>query len=396
MAAGIGWSMPARFALLALLLASSLSAGDWRTYAGGFSSRWKTTGPHGHDQEPCAYPQMTNPAPGIFMFLGTDCNPVDFGRANLDNSIGFRLGRERDFISFGPLRFVGGGEGSISHTEYNETQSDFAFINAALVGGADLDLWGSRGGFRYGAGPFTTTDSRVGLQTWREVSLSVPIRAGAALRISQRRSSSRRAARDGTRNVEILHENIPATETSLLFVASPGARSSSHWDFAATSGTTNPGFGPAQSLALHTTAYHRLSAFRDVRTPSTQLELSWISTAHESSLFSAYRGYPGNQRGKTINGFGLGAHRSVDASRRVSLRYGGGIEVADWRDPYPLLVSGNGRVVRGGVETAVTGSAALRYRLGRGLSIEANAQQLYWRAIHLGETRWGVGLALTR
>ena len=389
--------MLARITLLALLLASSLSAGDWRTYAGGFSSRWKTTGPHGHDQEPCADPQMTNPAPGIFMLLGTDCNPVDFARANLDNSIGFRFGRERDFLSLGPLHFVGGGEGSISHTEYNGSQLDFTFVNATVLAGADLEGWGFRAGFRYGGGAFATTDSRGGLQTWREASVSVPIRAGAALRVAQRISSSKRIMRGtGSRHADVLRENVPARETSLLIVATPGARSSSLWDFAATSGTTVPGFGPAQSLALHTTAYQRLSAFRDIASKSTQIEFSWTSTAQESKLFSEYRGYPGNQRGKTINGFGLGAHRSVDASRRLSLRYGGGIEVADWRDPYPLLVSGNGRVVRGGVETAVTGSAALRYRLGRGLSIEANAQQLYWRDIHLGETRLGVGLALTR
>ena len=92
-----------RFALLAVMITASAHAADWRTYAGGFTTSWQTQGHHGHDQQPCGNP--------------VTCNPIDFTRANLDNSIGFRFGRERDLFEFGPMSIVGGTDASISHTE---------------------------------------------------------------------------------------------------------------------------------------------------------------------------------------------------------------------------------------------------------------------------------------
>lgn len=87
---------------------------------------------------------------------------------------------------------------------------------------------------------------------------------------------------------------------------------------------------------------------------------------------------------------------SVAATGNLSAHYGAGIEVADWRDPYPLLVSRNQQPLRGGIEGALTASGALRYRLRRGLSLEATVQQLYWRDLQLGESRWGAGIVLSR
>lgn len=308
----------------------------------------------------------------------SDCDDVDFERANLDDSIGFRAGGERDVFAFGPLRIVGGGDGTISQTEYNGSQRDFALMSAMATGGADVEFHGFRAGFRAGAGPYVTTDGRAGASWQREASIEIPLRAGAALRIAQRRSS--------------LH----VTETALMVMATAEPpRTPSPWEFSVAAGTTTPGRGPGGSLDLHETGWQRLTALRDWRS-STQLALTYTSTAHESSLFSDYRGYGGNQRGKTINGFGVGVVRSFEATARLSARFGAGLEAADWKDDYPLLVTRNQRSVRGGIEGAITASGALRFRVHPGLAIEALAQQLYWNGLHLGETRWGLGIALTR
>jgi len=377
-----------RSLLLVFLVATSASASEWQTYAGGFSSRWHTTGHHGHDQPSCGSPVSTTVAPGVILTQGVDCNTVDFERANLDDSIGFRAGAERDLLAKGPLRITAGGDVGISHTEYNLSQTDFALLNAMLVTGADFQMRGIRAGVRVGGGAFTTTDHQGGIAWEDELSLSVPVRAGAALRLSRRRSTYTRQGRD---------ESVPATETALMLVATSEAPNGrSPWEFSVAAGTTTPGRGPGDSLALHKTAWQRLTVLHDLKSPSTQFALTWTSTAQESGLLSDFRGYGGNERGKTINGLGFGLVRSVAATENLSARFSGGIEVADWGDPYPLLVSHNLQTLHAGVEGALTAAGALRYGLRPGLSAEAGVQQVYWNRLHLGETRWGIGIALTR
>lgn len=163
---------------------------EWRTFAGGFSSRWKTVGLHGHDQPYCSE-VIERHFPGVVLVTHIPCDRVDFSRGNLDNSIGYRAGRERDFLSVGPLHLVGGGEAAISYTEYNLTQADFALINAAIVAGADVKVRGVRLGGRYGAGPFLTTDGQeLGVTGYTEFALTLPLRPGAALRLSHRHTET--------------------------------------------------------------------------------------------------------------------------------------------------------------------------------------------------------------
>src|SRR5438034_4660018 len=79
-----------------------------RTYAGIFNSRWRTVGFHGHDQPACSPFRRIHFPGGSFGDFFDPCDHADFARGNLDNSIGFRLGRERDFLTVGPLSLVGG------------------------------------------------------------------------------------------------------------------------------------------------------------------------------------------------------------------------------------------------------------------------------------------------
>jgi hypothetical protein len=394
--------MPVRLtATLLLAVFSSLPAlaqSHWRTYIGTFSSRWKTRGLHGHDQPLCAPARMISFEDGrVFLIDSPDCGPSDFARANLDNSIGFRLGRERDFAAWGPLRLGAGVEGGISHTEYNISQVDFTLVSAALTGGADLSFSHFGAGARVGLGVFTSTAASIGgMHSFRELHVTLPLRPGASVRFSRRTSREDRPRADA--NVLALYPGLKprteATETSLMFVATPDSKGSTEWDFAATSGTSTPGIG-GKDLGLHSAAFQRLTVFRDLGGGGkTQLAMSWTSSAHESNYFTTYNGYPGNQRGKTINGFAVAATRTLTLPWHLSLQAGGGIEVADWRDPHHLLVDRD-ETVAGGVELAFAARASLRSELSPGVAIDATFEQLRWRSIGLGEARWSFGIVLT-
>jgi len=88
---------------VSLTLSSTPILAQSRTYAGIFNSRWRTVGLHGHDQPICApssdlLPERRDPAAGAAV------QQRRFRPGNLDNSIGFRAGTERDFRSFGRCR----------------------------------------------------------------------------------------------------------------------------------------------------------------------------------------------------------------------------------------------------------------------------------------------------
>ena len=382
-------------ALLVMFIAAASLAADspWRPYSGGFSSRWHTVGPHGHDQPWCREPETIKFPDGSMVIHSFGCDGVDFERANLDNSIGFRAGRERDFLSLRPLKLVGGYEGAASFTEYNLSQTDFALLTGSLTAGADLKLFGARVGVRWGGGPFATTDGRIGVQYFRGYELSLPLRAGASLRISRRNVTMAEAYRDEQSGR--LGDRLRANETSVMF-AGEGPGGDSKWEFATTTGMTNPGLGPTQSLGLRSAPYHRLSIHREIGSRGTQAVATWTSSGHESTNRGIFRGFDGNYRSKTVNSFGLGAQRSRPLFGTLSVRYGGGLEIADWRDDYDLLKRSNGVEVKGGIETALGFHGAVRWNLGRGTALDFSGEQVYWTGIRLSEGRWGIGLVLTR
>ncbi len=387
-----------------LLVVTSAQAGEWRTYSGGFSTRWKTVGEHGHDQPVCADARWI-PLPQGMLIQGPNCDAADFARGNLDNNIGFRAGGERDFLALGALRLVGGAEGSINYTEYNLTQNDFALVSGAVLAGADLAIAGLRLGGRYGGGPFLTSDGQArGITAFREVSLTLPLRGGAAVRISSRHTKARSVqtavglyGAGPLEDVPVQHYpgSPSSVETSVLLVTSPSLTGKSQWEFATATGTTRPGLGLGGSRSLRKAAFTRMSVFRDLPWRELQLEIGWLTSAEESLRPTEFRGYYGNFRSKTIDGFGAGVSRSIKASERVTVRYGGGLEVADWRDEHELLTR-DGKELRGGIETAATATVALRYQLAPHVAFESSLQKVYWPEIDLSEARVAFGIVLTR
>ena len=361
--------MAARALLLTIVTAivCTSAAAQGRTYAGGFSTRWDTVGWHGHDQPLC--PEAAMSGPGA-------CDEQDYRNANLDNSIGFRFGHERDAFRRGPLHFILGIEAGFTDSEYNLSQNHVTFVSANAVAGVDYAYRRARIGPRFGAGPFLSTDGHTGANGFLEGAVTVPIRRGAALRFSHRL-------------VAHLDPSIRRGESSFVLVASPEERGTSRWEFAATTGMSRP-----DSLSLRSAAWQRLTASW-FATPGIHVLASYTATAHESTVETTFMGFPANQRGKTIEGLGLGVGHLYRLNDRISLRYGGGLEVANWTDEHHLLVR-DGEDVEAATEVGVTVRAGLRLALARHVAIEGTVEQLAWRGIDMNETRIGAGLVLTR
>lgn len=342
-------------------------AADTRTYGGGFSTRWNTVGWHGHDQPLC--PEADRRGPSA-------CNDLDYRNANLDNSIGIRYGRERDSFEHGPLMFVLGIEGTFADSEYNLSQDHIAFFSTSAVAGIDYAIHSARLGARYGAGPYFTSDRRAGIQAFAELTGTLPIRPGAALRIAHRL-------------VGQANPDINRGETSILLVASPENTGTSRWEFTTMAGTSTP-----HSFSLRPAAFKKMSAIY-LLDEELQLQGSWTATAHESMLRTHFNTFPDNERGRTIESFGVAMRHVRPLRDALSVHYGAGVELADWKDPHRLLVR-DGVEVIAGLEYGAAAAAGIRLGIARHLAIEGSIEHVWWHNLDLNETRWGVGLVLTR
>ncbi|HEU4522515.1 MAG TPA: hypothetical protein VFT12_10955 [Thermoanaerobaculia bacterium] len=398
-----------------LMVVADLNAAG-RTYAGTFTSGWQTDGVHGHDQPPCA-PARRLDLPDTIFHSQPACDGVDFARGNLDNNIGFRTGKEWDLWQRGRLSLVGGGEASLSHTEYNLSQNDFVFASATAFGGADIRLGSITLGGRAGLGPFMTSDGREkGFQRTMAVHVTLPLSQGAAFRISRNSMSVFGSERDvhlygsgapdvvaqTNRHGELLPppsvrmRRAPiAFETSFLLVTSPEYRGASAWEYASLTGTTNPGGPLGSSRKLRISHFQQLTAARRLPWNGWEGRVMWTASAHESSRPTVFKGYDNNYRSKTINGFGIALSRSNRfIFEQVSLHYGAGLEGADWRDEHHLLTR-NGETVQAGVELAMTAHTAIRWHFAPNIALQSSYEKAYWRNIDLGENRVGFALVVT-
>jgi hypothetical protein len=321
---------------------------------------------------------------------------MDFGRGNLDNSIGFRFGRERDFLSLGAVRIAGGYDTTISDTEYNISQRDLIIFSGAFTGGVDLERWGGRIGVRYGIGSFATTDFHYGLHSFKEIALTLPLSSGSAIRLT-RGTAVHSHSFDKKFRLAGFGEIVDAAmakEFGLLLITRPSESSASRWNFSAMSGVSAP-----RNLNLSRAGFHRLSVVRDLGQMPLQLQFSWTSSAHESKIEGDFNGFPRNLRSKTIDSYGIGLRAHHDLSNHFSAHATAGGEIAEWTDPHGLLIGGdpqNRRVVKAGIEAAANAGLAIRWNIGRGVGLEVMAEQAWWPRIGLMERRTGVGLVVNR
>jgi hypothetical protein len=374
--------------VLPLFFSLALSAQVTRTYAGGYSTNWKTVGAHGHDV-PCSG--------------GVDaCDHSDFARGNLDNSIGFRGGLERDFASWRAVRLVGGLDATVSDTEYNFSQRDLGIFAAAATGGIDVSAWTATLGIRYGLGPYLTSDLHGGVHSFKEVAVTVPLSGSSSVRFLRRTAVNSMGLMNGVRlaGSGSEHSAAVAKEFGLLVVSRPGPATDAHWSFAATSGMSEPGKLVSGSLNLSRASFHRFTVARELGALPLEARLTWTSFAHESELEGVFNGYPKNLRSKTIDSYGVGIRFTRKIWRGLSAHATGGVEIADWTDDHGLLVRGNQpasrTVVAGGIEPGANGGIGLRYIIGRGMGVEVMGEQAFWPGIRLGERRTGIAFVIAR
>jgi hypothetical protein len=355
-----------RFLLVSLFLSSAApafaAADAWRIYTGTHTTAWRTTGGHhGHDVD-CPPAEQHD-----------RCESSDFARANLDNSIGFRLGAEKRRPGFGRFDLVYGGELSVDSTEYNISQRDLYVGSAAVTAGAVTDFFHATWGLRGGAGAAATDDGQAGGALLAEALVEVPLTQAVRFRLAHRETA-----------FLLSGESLRAGDTSflLVFTETPSA---SPWTFSAGAGISVPGLA-GEDLDLSRAPFARFTAARRL-TDRSALGLSYITAAHESTRTSVFMGYPGNERGKTINGLGVEWTLGLRATPHAFVEAGAGVEVADWSDDHELLGS-----VDGSTDVSPTLSLTLGVPIASRLALTATAEQLYWTGIGLGETRFSVGV----
>lgn len=362
-------------AALFLAFVSFSAFAQTRYYAGPFSTSWKTEGYHGHDQ-PC--------------FFTPGCDDDDFARANLDNSIGFRAGAERDYATWRGLRFVGAADVSFIDTEYNITQNNLNMLTGAVAGGVDANVWRVQLGARLGAGPFVTSDLTAGAQVYGELALTVPVVRAASVRLSVRETVMKPLV-DGELDLDNSSDpeaSLRSRDVSILFVSNARAAEDGPWTFSASSGMSSP-----RDLELSNALFTRLSVQRKI-VGNIEGVFSWTSAAHESEVEGVFMGFGGNYRSKTIEAYGLSVRVPFALSSQWSAFATAGAEAADWSDDHGLLIGEACEVVDGGFEFGVGVGGGVRRALTDDLSLDVYAEHVWWPGIGLGEVRVGAGVVI--
>jgi hypothetical protein len=340
----------------------------WRIYAGGTTTAWRTTGGHhGHDVD-CPPEQQRD-----------RCERSDLGRANLDNSIGFRIGAERRREWTSTVDLVYGAELGIDSTEYNISQRDIHIGSGVVTAGVVTDFLYATWGLRGGAGLTATDDGHAGGVVLGEASVELPITQAVRFRLAHRESAF---ALDGL--------SLRSADTSFLLVFAE-SQTVSPWKWSAGVGISSPGLLFGESLELSRAPFWRFTASRNL-TKRSAIGVSYISAAHESKRKSVFLGYPENERGKTITGLGVDWIFALTTTPRYFVELGAGVEAADWSDDHQLLQSGD-RTITGGFEIAPAFKLSVGLPLTENLALVVSTDQLYWTGIDLGESRLAVSLS---
>lgn len=348
--------------ILSLLLASTAGA-DWRIYTGGYGTAWHTTGGHhGHDVDCPPQEQRDR------------CESHDFARANLDNSIGFRLGAEQRREWLGRVDLVYGAELNVDSTEYNISQRDFYIGSAVATAGAVTDFFHVTWGVRAGAGPAASDDGHFGALLMAEGAAEVPLTRAVALRLAHRETA-----------YFLGGESLRLRDHAVLLVFAD-APATTRWRFRADVGVSSPGLLFGEDLDLSRAPFTRLTASRRMSDRST-VGLSYLAAAHESTRKTVFMGYPENERGKTINGFALDWTTEVASTPRWFAELGAGFEIADWADEHQLLPE------PGGTEIAPLAKISIGVPLTPHLAVVATSEHLYWAGTSLGESRLAIGIS---
>jgi hypothetical protein len=352
-----------RIILILSLLLTSAAGASTSIYTGGYGTAWHTTdGHHGHDVD-CPPDQQHD-----------RCESSDFARANLDNSIGFRIGAERRRSWLGHFSMVYGAELSVDSTEYNNSQRDLSIGSGVVTAGAVTDFFHVTWGLRGGAGLSASDDGHAGGAVLAEASAELPLTNAVRFRIAHRESA-----------FLLSGESLRSRDTAFLMVFTD-APSDARWSFSAGAGISSPGLFLGDDLGLSRAPFTRFTAARLIGKRQA-VGITYITAAHESTQKTVFMGYPENERGKTINGLGIEWTIALASAPRYFVELGAGAELADWSDEHQLLGA-----VTGNTEIAPALKLAVGFPIMDQLAFVLSTEQLYWTGIELGESRFAFGL----
>jgi hypothetical protein len=342
--------------VLTLFLATAAQAQEWRYFAGGTATRWTARGDHGHTED-CRT---------------RECDRSDWERGNLDSSIGYRFGADRRVLGNERNRAIAGADLAVVTTEYNLSQRDFWVIIPTVTGGYETRRENFALGVLGGFGAAFTDDGRSHTSRSAEARLDLLANDDAGLRLGFRRTYV------GTARLREI--------AVLINVSGLGEHETSPWHYEFSFGASEPGGGPGRNLSLGHAPVQKNALYRLRDGRGDAIGLTWTGSAHESRLRSEFYGVSGNIRGKTIPSIGVTWDRRVRVTDRLTVRVGGGAELADWSDDHGLLVH-RASVLEQGLDAAAVAAAAGSLRTSKGVRIVLSFDQLYWLGSGLGERR---------
>ncbi|HUP63531.1 MAG TPA: hypothetical protein VNA69_24305 [Thermoanaerobaculia bacterium] len=330
-----------------------------RVYAGGTGTRWNASFAEDGHNEDCRT---------------RTCDSEDFLTGNLDSSIGFRLGAEREWRLHPRLATIAGADLSLVSTEYNRSQRDIWLITPAAFAGVEGVFDPMNASLRAGWGPAMTDDGRTTSSWFAETALDFAGSSGSSVRVAVRRTQ---------------YSGYALREAFLGLVMDDGRPTTTPWTYSFAAGMSRPGT-VARRYRLSRAPLWR-HAIEQQHGTRHRLEYGWTSTAHESSERTMFRGVPGNRRGITIPSIGMFWARDGGAWRSSMFSYRVGAEAAQWDDEY-LLIGGGSRVVRRQFDIAVTGGARLDFGIDARASVFAAMEYAYWTGLQLDELRTIIGV----
>ncbi|HVR43599.1 MAG TPA: hypothetical protein VMS56_09145 [Thermoanaerobaculia bacterium] len=352
--------------LIVLIPGGVATAQEWRFFHGGTGTRWRAAhGIHGHTED-CRT---------------AACDDSDWERGNLDSSIGYRVGAERQWLGTDRLHAITGVDLSVVATEFNLSQRDLWVFIPSFVAGVETRYGRGALGVLTGVGSAWTDDGRTRPARSAEIRVDLLTNDEGGIRLNVRQS------RIGP--VRLRERGV------LVHVRGAGQAGASRWDCELFAGASRPGRGPGRSLDLGNAPLHKYGLHRIRGGGAQRIGLTFTASAHESRRRTDFLGTGGNLRGKTIPSVGITWDRRFDLGPLVILRAGGGVEVADWSDPHELLVDGAASL-EAGIAAAAVATVSASVPITPAVRLIVGVDQLHWLGTGLAERRviLGAGLSL--
>jgi hypothetical protein len=335
----------------------------WRVYAGVQQFDWDTEGLRGHKAD-----------------CRTEvCDDADFRRANLDASVGFRVGAERLLQDGSRLLIRAGAEAGLLFTEFDLSQHDLKLLDLLGVAAVGIDLGPLQSFLRAGFGATLTDDGRTGLAGFLEAAFDVPVSPDTAIRLAARTTE-----RDGPDSDDL---------SLLMITGGSHGEGEQKWELDTQAGVSIPGALVGEDRQLSRAPFWQISVFRRIGDTKSRLGLGLDIAGFESMVRTDFKGVSGNERSKEVAGLAAVWDFEFAEGDRSRWRVGGGVKLADWEAGTGLLLDDQGEeVVENKMDLGVLLKVDAVFKPQSRFPILTGLEQVYWPEIDLSELRVRLGL----